>query len=85
MEPAASADKPEPDVDQALPTSDRGEDLPCSEEGSAPRGEDLPCPEEDTAPRGEDMPRPVEGSTPCEEIESDLSSAAALDAPNAML
>ncbi|XP_017337850.1 endoplasmic reticulum junction formation protein lunapark-B isoform X3 [Ictalurus punctatus] len=85
VEPAASADKPEPDVDQAPPTSDRGEDLPCSEEGSAPRGEDLPCPEEDTAPRGEDMPRPVEGSTPCEEIESDLSSAAALDAPNAML
>ncbi|XP_053494499.1 endoplasmic reticulum junction formation protein lunapark-B isoform X1 [Ictalurus furcatus] len=83
--PTASADKPEPDVDEAPPTSDRGEDLPCSEEGSAPRGEDLPCPEEDTTPRGEDMPRPVEGSNPCEEIESDLSSAAALDASNAML
>ncbi|XP_034154576.2 endoplasmic reticulum junction formation protein lunapark-B isoform X1 [Pangasianodon hypophthalmus] len=36
VEPAACADKPEPDVDDAPPTSDGGEDLPLPEEGHAP-------------------------------------------------
>lgn len=36
VEPAASADKPEPEVDNAPPASDGGEDLPRPEEGPAP-------------------------------------------------
>ncbi|KAK3557019.1 hypothetical protein QTP70_022906 [Hemibagrus guttatus] len=36
VEPAASADKPEPEEADAPPTSDGGENLPCPEESPAP-------------------------------------------------